>query len=115
MTKPAPTGADRAFSRGDHVRHRDWRGVAFWVVGPETEERVIEPDWDTLRDDDGNPMDADVWWPEDDDFETVETGRLLVRMVGDDRDISADPDDLEPIDEDDYCSGCGQLGCGWGH
>lgn len=34
-------------------------------------------------------------------------------MVGDDRVHIIDVDDLTPISEDDYCDGCGQIGCGW--
>jgi hypothetical protein len=41
-------------------------------------------------------------------------GMTMVRMVGDDRDFLTDTDDLEPINEDDFCGGCGQVGCGWG-
>lgn len=98
---------------GDTVRVSGYRGVAFYVVGHETEERVIEPDWDTLRDDDGNPMDADTWWPDENDIETVPTGRIIVCMVGDDRHHSVDPTDITPLDDDDYCGSCGQIGCGW--
>ena len=39
------------------------------------------------------------------------TGNVLAVLVGDDRVDSMDPDDLEPIAEDSYCSGCGQIGC----
>lgn len=99
------------FQRGDHVTVNGWRGIVCWVLGPETEERVIEPDWDTLVDDAGNPMDADSWWPDESDIERVETGRLIVRMIGDDRDHIVDPDDLTAYDRP-VCS-CGQAGCGW--
>jgi len=39
---------------------------------------------------------------------------FLVRavMVGDDRVHEVDKDDLIPLDEDDFCHGCGQVGCG---
>jgi hypothetical protein len=100
------------YQRGDHVTVDHHPGVAFWVIGAETEDRVIEPDWDTLRDDHGNPMDADVWWPDESDIETVDTGRLLVRMIGDDRDIAVHPSDVHPLESDGFCPGCGQTGCG---
>jgi hypothetical protein len=32
-------------------------------------------------------------------------------MVGDDREFSTDPADLTIIDDDAYCSECGQIGC----
>lgn len=34
-------------------------------------------------------------------------------MVGDDRVFEIDIDDLTPLSDNDYCSCCGQLGCGW--
>lgn len=43
------------------------------------------------------------------------TGRVLAHMVGDDRTYAFDPDDLTAIADEDYCQGCGQVGCGWGH
>lgn len=45
----------------------------------------------------------------------VATGLILCHMVGDDTSYGFDPDDLTPIGDDEYCSGCGQIGCGWGH
>lgn len=39
------------------------------------------------------------------------TGNVLAVMVGDDGVHSMDPDDMQPIAEDSYCPGCGQLGC----
>ena len=36
-------------------------------------------------------------------------------MIGDDEVFTVDVADVSPIADDDYCSGCGQIGCGWGH
>ncbi len=41
----------------------------------------------------------------------VETGRVLVVMVGDDKRHSVDPLDLTVLDDLDYCAECGQVGC----
>ncbi len=68
---------------------KGWRGVAFHVLGWET-----EPDEDTE-------------WS---GYEQ-RTGRVVAVMVGDDTKHAVDPDDLTPISEDDYCPGCGQIGC----
>lgn len=68
---------------------RGWRGVAFYVLGWET-----EPDGDTE-------------WS---GYET-RTGNVLVVMIGDDRRHSVDPSDLTPLDELAYCAECGQIGC----
>ena len=35
-------------------------------------------------------------------------------MVGDDREMYKDNDALTLIDDDDFCSGCGQVGCAHG-
>lgn len=40
------------------------------------------------------------------------TGMALMVMVGDDRVHVIDPDDLHPLADEDYCPGCGQIGCG---
>jgi hypothetical protein len=42
---------------------------------------------------------------------SVPTGNVLMVMVGDDRKHSIDPEDVETIEEDDYCHECGQIGC----
>lgn len=34
-------------------------------------------------------------------------------MVGDDRKHHLDPVEVHLIQDDEYCSGCGQIGCGW--
>lgn len=39
---------------------------------------------------------------------------VLAVMVGDDVRHHVDVDDLEPVEDDDYCGGCGQIGCGHG-
>ena len=41
--------------------------------------------------------------------------RVVAHMIGDDQDFTFDVEDLEPIADEDYCSECGQIGCGWGH
>lgn len=38
-------------------------------------------------------------------------GRMIVRMVGDDRDWDVDPTDAMPLDDDEFCTECGQIGC----
>lgn len=69
---------------------RGYRGIAFAVLGWET-----EPDEDTE-------------WS---GMET-RTGRVLAVMIGDDYKHSVDPDDLTPIAREEYCGVCGQIGCG---
>jgi len=38
-------------------------------------------------------------------------GRVVVVMVGDDREHTVDPEDLTRLDDDAYCAECGQIGC----
>lgn len=42
------------------------------------------------------------------------TGRLVAHMIGDDRDFTFEPEELTPLEDEDFCSECGQVGCGWG-
>ena len=74
----------------DAVRIAGWDGIAFRVYGWET-----EPDEDTE-------------WTGDE----VRTGDLVVCMVGDDHLHVVDPDDVQELAREDYCSECGQIGCG---
>jgi hypothetical protein len=74
----------------DHYRVARYSGIAFYVLGWET-----EPDTDTE-------------WS---GYET-RTGRVLAVMVGDDRRHRVDPEDLAPLAESAFCHSCGQIGCG---
>lgn len=82
---------DKTFA-ADHYRVAGWDGIAFYVLGWET-----EPDEDTE-------------WS---GYE-VRTGKVLVVMVGDDKRHAVDPEDLEPLNEDAFCHECGQIRCGHG-
>jgi hypothetical protein len=64
--------------------------VAYYVLGWET-----EPDEDT-------------------EWSGCEnrTGRVVVVMVGDDYKHVVDEDDIVPLEREDYCGECGQIGCG---
>lgn len=81
---------------GDYVLVNGWKGVAYYIVGPEMENELFE-DEET----------GEQYWTGD----KVETGRWRVCMVGDDRVEVHDPDDLTPINEDAFCHECGQIGC----
>lgn len=72
-----------------HYRVCGYGGIAFWVMGWET-----EPDEET------------EWTG----YEN-RTGRVVVRMVGDDRNYIVEESDITPIERKDYCSECGQIGC----
>jgi hypothetical protein len=59
-------------------------------------------------------------WQLEDDADTewtgyqARTGLVVAVMVGDDRAYAFDPQDLSPLNEADYCNGCGQIGCSHG-
>lgn len=82
---PFPFDFDPAY------RVAGYSGIAWRVFAYET-----EPDEDTEWSGLENP-----------------TGNLLAHMIGDNREFSFEPDELEPLAEEDYCAGCGQIGCGW--
>lgn len=67
----------------------EYRGIAWSVYGLE-----LEPDEDTHWSGCMN-----------------RTGKILARMIGDDRFFTFDPDEVTPIQEDEYCAECGQVGC----
>lgn len=54
--------------------------------------------------------DGDFEWT---GMEYTDMTRVRAHMVGDDRAFEFDVDELIPLGEDEYCDGCGQIGCGW--
>jgi len=48
-----------------------------------------------------------------DGFEYTNNERVVCTMVGDDRKFIFDVEDLTELDDSEYCSECGQIGCGW--
>jgi hypothetical protein len=83
-------------------RVKSMPGVAWWIESYVEEFKEVE------------------WTEEDEDGETLycydvevsdNTSLVNAIMVGDDRRHVIDVDDLVKIGDDDYCSGCGQIGC----
>lgn len=75
---------------GKVIKVEDYGGVAFYVDG-----------YTTRR------MDAN---------RTRATEVIQCHMIGDDRQFFFDPGDygITVLEDDQYCSECGQVGCGWG-
>ena len=47
------------------------------------------------------------------DWEEIEDpSRVVCSMIGDDRKFEFPTEELTPIAREDYCSECGQIGCG---
>ena len=64
-------------------------GIAWYVFGWETEP-TEDTEWDGIE---------------------ARTGRVICRMVGDDRDFSIELGDITPLAREEYCGVCGQIGC----
>ena len=83
-----------------------WPGVAVRVVGY---PQVWEPYTYLSEDEEGNEVER-----ESDEGEWVDdvcSGMVHVVMVGDNYKHTVDSADLILLDELDYCSECGQIGC----
>lgn len=83
-----------------------WPGVAVWIDGW---EKRWEPYTALVQD----PDTGEEWEEETFEGEWVDDvgGMLRVVMVGDDHRHLVDPDDLAPLNREDYCGECGQVGC----
>ena len=93
-----------AFEAGNIVEVKGYSGVAFYL--DQREQIQVIPDiW--LDDD----FDIEVTL---DDVETIDGSQWECHMVGDDRKFFFDEDELTLLDEGDYCSSCGQIGCSHG-
>lgn len=79
---------DSTFS-ADAYRVAGYGGIAWHVLGWET-----EPDEDT-------------------EWSGCEnrTGNVVCMMVGDDRHFVFEPDEITPLEREEYCGSCGQIGC----
>jgi hypothetical protein len=89
-----------------------YRGVAFYLLGYATE--WTEETWtlDCMTDGHVYPDDHDETCYLYGEPEEVERGDMVrAVMVGDDRVHVVDVADLTEIGEEDYCPGCGQVGC----
>jgi hypothetical protein len=85
-------------------------GIACFVRGP---VKHFEPYTYMAHTEDGEEIEVPC---DDGDGEWIDGdgSRLRLVMVGDDREFVVDADEIEPLAEDDFCSDCGQIGCGHG-
>ena len=95
--------SDTAFDFKPAYKVAGHGGVAWRVTGYVKEDRLVE---DYFEDEDGIACYAE--WDEVED-----TTRVVAHMIGDDSDWTFDVTDLTPLADDEYCSSCGQVGCGW--
>jgi len=71
-------------------RVKGYRGIAWYVRGWETQPNE-DTEWSGIEE---------------------RTGKVVVTMVGDDRQFVFDPDEVAPLQREEYCGECGQIGCG---
>jgi hypothetical protein len=94
---------------GKYVTVPWYRGVACYVRGP---VKVYEPDVCYVSDPEtGEEIPEETGYGE---WVNGDGSRLRLVMVGDDREFEADADECTLISDDDFCSDCGQVGCGHG-
>lgn len=88
-------------------RIKGYDGIAWFIVGY---DKKFVPDIIEYIDSDGTVYEDeshyDGEWQED-----TESGILLACMLGDDRTFKFDISDFIKLDDDEYCSCCGQVGC----
>lgn len=95
----------------DDGRWSDGRGIALYIIG--RAQRWEPASWWCE-----DPDDPEGGWWEPDPYGEGEwiddpEGAVYVAMVGDGAPFEIDPAELRPLADEDYCSGCGQIGCGW--
>ena len=93
--------ADDATFPADAYTVSGYRGVAWRVYGWELQD-VLEEDF---YDDETDTLVVGT------EFIEERTGKVVCVMVGDDRRFTFEPSELMPLDDDDYCGSCGQIGC----
>ena len=88
-----------AISKGTRLTVDGYRGIAFYVH----EYPIVESteEWD-------DEFECEVL------VETEDFDWAVMVMVGDDREHIIDISDLTPLDDDEYCRECGQIGCAHG-
>lgn len=85
-------------SEGTRFTVDGYRGIAFYVKRYPIVDSIEE--WD-------DDFECEIL-VESEDFD-----RAVMVMVGDDREHIVEITDLTALTDDEYCSCCGQMGCGW--
>lgn len=50
-------------------------------------------------------------WMQDEESTARRTGKVVCVMVGDDHKWTFEPEDITPLEREEYCGECGQIGC----
>ncbi len=114
---------DKETFSADAYKIRGYEGVAWRVLGWDIkqvfEEYSVDCDrdgcfegYDEANDEQCKKCDGTGTITMQEDEPTDQrTGMIVAVMVGDDRHFVLDQGDIIPITEDEYCHGCGQIGC----
>ena len=97
---------DKAYS------HPNWSGVALRYDSP-VQKWVPDTYFVDDPDDPFETIEVVDEYGEGKWVDDLDSPMVQVHMIGDDQNIIVDADGLTVLDEDDYCGGCGQIGCGW--
>lgn len=93
---------------GQFVKIRQFSGIACYVRGP---VKVFSPGMCYAVDrDTGEEFETESDDPDDGEW-IADESQLRVVMVGDDREWIVDADECTPIEENEFCGECGQMGC----
>lgn len=91
---------------GGYIAVKGYSGVAFWL--DDWAKEVKDEMFSFIDDETG-----EVFWGWD-EVEVVSDSMVECYMIGDDRKFVVDIQDLTPININDFCGSCGQIGCGHG-
>lgn len=105
-------GTHSEFQIGTTVKCSSLSGIACYI---KRWDQKFEPFQSYIGEGNFDDEDADpndfIDSGEGDWVEYPESDQVYVVMIGDDQEHLVDVDDLELIEEDGFCRGCGQIGC----
>jgi len=87
-----------------------WEGMAWNVVGYAT--YWTEDNWTFVGGPEDDANTDEQFYVYDEPEEVEDRTRVRCYMVGDDAIFIHDIEDLTPLPEEEFCPGCGQIGCG---
>jgi hypothetical protein len=95
------------FKKDDYIKSSSFKGIALYVIG-NTEIEVLC---------DHEPVMYESYCPYcngEENLPTITCDEIYdCVMVGDDQVYRLEESEMELISEDEFCGGCGQIGCGW--
>lgn len=89
-----------------------FRGIAWRLIGYAQEFHQFEPEHICEEDDSTCPGEDEckAWFYDEGEW-IDDKSRVRACMVGDNKPFIFDVEDLQKLDDLDYCTSCGQIGC----